>query len=162
MGLAKTLSDVAASAGVGALAGFAGTAAMTISSTAEAKLRGRGSSDAPAKAAGAVLGVQPKSEETKSRFSNLVHWGYGTSLGTVRGLLDVAGLRGPAAAVAHLGAVWAGEQVVLPATGASSPGWTWGATELAIDLFHHAVYAGVTSAVYELLDPHRTRLPLHD
>lgn len=121
MRLTDTLGNVAACAGIGALAGFAGTAAMTVSSTAEAKLRGRGSSDAPAQAAGAVLGVQPASEDAKPRFSDLVHWGYGTGWGTVRGLLDVAGLHGPSAAAAHLGAVWAGEQVLLPATGASPP-----------------------------------------
>lgn len=84
-----------------------------------------------------------------------MHWAYGTSWGTVRGLLDVAGLRGPAAAAAHLGAVWAGEQVVLPATGVSTPGWKWDSKELAIDLLHHTVYPGATSAVYETLDPHR-------
>lgn len=73
---------------------------------------------------------------------------------TVRGLLDAAGLGGPAAAAAHLATVWGGEQVVLPATGASSPAWK-GIKEIGIDLFHHAVYAAATDAVYEALDPHR-------
>lgn len=155
MSATDTLTDLAAAAGVGALAGLAGTAAMTLSSTLEARLRGRGSSDTPVQAASSVLGVEPKNEAAKSRFGNLVHWGYGTGWGTVRGLLDVAGLHGPTAAGAHLGAVWAGEQVVLPATGASSPAWKWGMKEIGVDLFHHAVYAGATSAVYEVLDPHR-------
>lgn len=155
MAVNDTLSDLAACAGVGALAGLAGTAAMTVSSTLEAKIRGRGSSDAPAKAAGALLGVQPKDEASKARFATLVHWAYGTAWGTVRGLFDVAGLSGPAAAAAHLGAVWVGEQVVLPATGAASPGWKWGAKEIVIDLVHHTVYAGATSAAYEWFDaPH--------
>lgn len=157
MTVTDTLSDLAACAGVGALAGLAGTAAMTVSSTVEAKIRGRGSSDTPAKAAGTVLGVQPKDDAGKTRFGVFVHWAYGTGWGTVRGLFDVTGLSGPGAAAAHLGAVWASEQVVLPATGASAPGWKWGATEIAIDLLHHAVYAGATSAAYEVLDPHRTQ-----
>lgn len=59
MELRSTVSDAAAGAGVGALAGVAGTAAMTTSSTAEAKLRGRGSNDSPATEAGSVLGVEP-------------------------------------------------------------------------------------------------------
>jgi hypothetical protein len=154
-----TLGDVAASAGVGALAGLAGTAAMTISSTVEAKLRGRGSSDAPVTAAGTVLGVEPKNEQTKGRFGTLVHWGYGSGWGTVRGLLDTAGLHGAPAAAAHLGAVWAGEQVVLPATGASSPAWKWGVKEIGIDLFHHAVYAGATSAVAAIWRVRRATTP---
>ena len=155
MDLRSTLGDAASCAGVGALAGLAGTAAMTVSSTVEAKLRGRGSSDTPVTAAGAVLGVEPSDEAGKKRFGTLVHWGYGTGWGTVRGLLDAAGLRGPAATAAHLAAVWGGEQVVLPATGASSPAWKWGIKEIAIDLLHHAVYVAATSTVYEVLDPHR-------
>jgi hypothetical protein len=161
MKLADALTDLAATAGVGALAGLAGTAAMTVSSTAEAKLRRRQPSATPAAAAGAVLGVSPQSEATKSRFNNFAHWAYGTSWGAVRGLLDVAGLHGPPAAAAHLATVWAGEQVVLPATGAGSPAWEWGAKEIGIDLFHHGVYAAVTSAVYELLDPHRRSRGCH-
>lgn len=149
----KKLGAMAAAGGVGALAGLVGTAAMTVSSTLEAKLSGRGSSDTPAQAAGTVAGVEPSSEAGKARFSNLVHWGYGMGWGVVRGLFGFAGLRGPAAAAAHLAAVWGGEQVVLPATGVSGPAPSWGAQAVGIDLLHHTVYAAATSAAYELLDP---------
>jgi len=155
MDLRSALSDAAGCAGVGALAGLAGTAAMTTSSTVEAKLRGRASSDAPVTAASAFLGVEPSGEAGKKRFAALAHWGYGTGWGAVRGVLDAAGLHGPAAAAVHVTAVWGGEQVVLPATGSSSPAWKWGIREVGIDLLHHAVYAAATSAVYETLDPHR-------
>lgn len=155
MSLADTLSDLAATAGVGALAGLVGTAAMTVSSTLEANARGREPSAAPAMAAAKVLGVQPKDDNAEKRFNTVAHWVYGTIWGTVRGLLDLAGLRGAPAAAAHLRAVWGGEQVVLPATGASSPASKWSGKEVGIDLLHHSVYAGVTSTVYELLDPHR-------
>ena len=50
------LGDVAAAFGKGVFAGVAGTAAMTISSTVEMKLRGRAASSAPAQAAAKVLG----------------------------------------------------------------------------------------------------------
>ena len=150
-----TITDLTAAAGVGALADLIGTAAMTVSSTAEATLRRRGPSDTPARAAGVVLGVEPSDDAGNARFGTIVHRAYGTGWGTVRGLLDVAGLRGPSAAAAHLGAVWAGEQVILPATGAATPGWTRGAKQVAIDLPHHTVYAAATSLAYELLDPHR-------
>ena len=79
------LGEVAAAFGKGLFAGVAGTAAMTVSSTLEAKLRGRGASTAPAQAAAKVLGVEPVDEETMARFSNIVHWGYGTAWGGVRG-----------------------------------------------------------------------------
>jgi hypothetical protein len=99
--------------------------------------------------------VEPVDEGVGQRFNTFAHWAYGTSWGTIRGLLDVAGLRGAPAAAAHLGAVWSGEQVVLPATGASSPVWKWEGKEIGVDLLHHGVYAAVTSAVYEWLGPHR-------
>ena len=69
------LGDMAAAVGKGLFAGAAGTAAMTLSSTTEMKLRGRPASSAPADAAAKVLGVEPKGEKEKARFSNLVHWG---------------------------------------------------------------------------------------
>ena len=146
------LGDVAADVGKGLFAGLFGTVAMTVSSTAEMKIRGRPASNAPAVAAGKVLGVEPKDEEGEARFSTLVHWGYGTGWGVVRGLVGTAGLEGPAAAAAHFGAVWGAEQVMLPALNVAPPFWTWGAKEVGIDAFHHLVYATATSVAYSILD----------
>jgi hypothetical protein len=146
------LGDVAASVGKGLFAGVVGTAAMTISSTLEMKLRGRPGSSAPAQAAGKVLGVEPTGEAEEARFSNLVHWGYGTSWGAVRGLIGAAGLEGPGAAAVHLGAVWGTEQVMLPALGVAPPFWQWGAKEVAIDALHHLVYTSATGVAYSFLD----------
>ncbi|MUL41156.1 hypothetical protein FZ103_08175 [Streptomonospora sp. PA3] len=147
-----TLAEVASAVGRGLLAGAAGTAAMTVSSTLEAKLRERGSSTTPADAAETVLGVRPRGEQDEERFSNLVHWGYGTLWGAARGLIGLgSGTRGLRAGALHLLSVWGAEQVVLPATGASPPGWKWGAREVAVDLLHHTVYAAATGAAYDLL-----------
>jgi hypothetical protein len=56
------------------------------------------------------------------------------------------------AATLHLGSVWGTELVTLPALGVVPPAWRWGAREVAIDAWHHLVYAGATSVAYELLD----------
>jgi len=146
------LGDVAAAFGKGVFAGVAGTSAMTISSTVEMRLRGCAASSTPAKAAAKVLGVEPIDEESEARFSNLVHWGYGTAWGGARGLLGAAGLSGPAATAAHFGAVWGSEQVMLPALGVAPPLTEWGAKEVAIDVLHHIVYVGATGMAYSLLD----------
>ena len=146
------LGDIAAAFGKGIFAGVGGTAAMTISSTIEMKARGRPASSTPALAAAKVLGVEPVDEETKARFSNLVHWGYGSAWGGARGLLAAAGLSGPAATAVHLGAVWGSEQVMLPALGVTPPLTEWGVKEVAIDALHHLVYAGATGVAYALLD----------
>jgi hypothetical protein len=147
------LGDVAAAFGKGIFAGVAKTAAMTLSSTIEMKLRGRPASSTPAQDAAKVLGVEPVDEEEKARFSNVVHWAYGTAWGGARGLLAAAtGLSGTAATAAHLGAVWGSEQVMLPALGVTPPLTEWGAKEVAIDALHHLVYAGATGVAYSLLD----------
>ena len=121
-------------------------------STIEMRLRGREPSSAPAEAAGKVLGVTPADESGRARFSNVVHWGYGTSWGVARGILDAAGIRGMKGTAAHFAAIWGGALVMLPSLGVTPPPWKWVAKEVAIDGFHHAVYAIATGAAYEWLD----------
>ena len=138
--------------GKGLVAGAAGTAAMTVSSTLEAKLRGREFSTAPAKAAQKLLGIKEfTSPAAEARFSNLVHWGYGTGWGVARAVFGR--VLGPKAAdAAHFASVWGSALVMLPALDVAPPAWRWGADEVAIDVFHHAVYVATTGLAYELLD----------
>jgi hypothetical protein len=153
-----TVREVAEDVGKGLAAGFAGTAAMTISSTIEQKLRGRPASTAPADATAKVLGIDRfKSDSAKHRFSNISHWGYGTSWGAVRGLLAALGLGPAAATAAHGAAVWGNEQVMLPALEVAPPITMWGGREIAIDGWHHFVYAVSTGVAYELIDGRRFR-----
>lgn len=146
------LGDVASAVGRGLFAGAAGTAAMTLSSTIEARLRDREPSTAPADAAGKVLGIQPRDAAGKARFSNAVHWGYGTGWGAVRGLIGAAGLAGPRATGAHFAAIWPSALVMLPSLGVAPAPWKWGATELGVDALHHAVYVTATGVAYAALD----------
>ncbi|CAA9445398.1 MAG: hypothetical protein AVDCRST_MAG14-349 [uncultured Rubrobacteraceae bacterium] len=90
------------------------------------KPNGRGASQIPAEAAEKVLGIEPEDEGAEARFSNLVHWGYGTAWGSVRGLLDSAGLSGPTATSAHFALVWGSEQIVLPTLNVSVPVFKYG------------------------------------
>jgi len=148
----KTAERVTSSIGKGLVAGFAGTAAMTISSTLEAKLRGRAPSSAPARATAKVLGISSLEDGiAQARFNDLSHWGYGTGWGVIRGLLDAAGLPPRKATVAHGAAVWGSAQVTLPALDVAPPAIFWPKAEIAIDLFHHAVYATATGLAYMLL-----------
>ena len=141
----KTAEKVAGSIGKGLVAGFAGTAAMTISSTLEARLRGRAPSSAPARATAKVLGISAFEDGVaQARFNDLSHWGYGTGWGVVRGLLDAAGLPPRKATAAHGAAVWGSAQVTLPALDVAPPAIFWPKEEIAIDAFHHTVYAVAT------------------
>ena len=144
--------DLAGAIGKGVLAGVAGTAAMTVSSTIEQHLRGRAASTAPADATAKVLGIERFTDDgAKNRFSNLVHWGYGTGWGVARGLLGAAGLPPVLAAPVHFASMWGGATVMLPALGVAPPVTRWGREEVAIDVFHHLVYAGATGLSYGLL-----------
>jgi hypothetical protein len=148
----KTAEKVASSIGKGLVAGFAGTAAMTVSSTLEARLRGRAPSTAPARAMAKALGIASFEDAVaQARFNDLSHWGYGTGWGAVRGLLDAAGLPARKATAAHGAAVWGSAQVTLPALDVAPPAIFWGPSEVAIDAFHHTVYALATGLAYELL-----------
>ena len=148
----NTAERVAHSLGKGLVAGFAGTAAMTVSSTVEARMRKRPPSTGPARATAKALGIA-KFEDAiaQARFNDLSHWGYGTGWGIVRGLLDAAGLPPHRATAAHGAAVWGSAQIALPALEVAPPAVFWPKQEIAIDLFHHAVYAVATGIAYELL-----------
>jgi len=147
------LTTLADDIGKGIFAGLAGTAAMTISSTLEAKLRGRQPSTAPAKAATKALGIETFEDgEAYAKFSNLVHWGYGTGWGVARGVLRAFGLSPRLATPAHFVALWGSAIVTLPKLDAAPPVTKWGKEEVAIDLFHHLVYVTAAAAAYELLE----------
>jgi hypothetical protein len=146
------LATLADGIGKGVLAGIAGTAAMTISSTVEAKLRGRAFSTAPAQAAAKVLGITEfEDDRAKARFSDLVHWGYGTSWGVALGVMRALGFSTRVAAPAHFAAVWGGAAVMLPALEVAPPVPLWKPEDIAIDLFHHLVYVSATALAYERL-----------
>ncbi len=144
------LDALAVALGRGLVAGTAATAAMTVATTAEMKLRRRAPSVAPAKVAGKLLGVKPR-KRSGDRFATVAHLATGTSLGTARGLLDVAGVRPPAAPAAFLAIAWLPDLVAVPAAGAAPPPWRWGPLELAISAAHHVVYAAAGEATYRAL-----------
>jgi hypothetical protein len=147
------LGTLGCAIGKGLVAGFAGTAAMTASSTAEAKIRGRPFSDAPARATAKALGIKEfEDEHAKARFNDLSHWSYGTGWGVVRGLLGATGMPAKPATFLHLAAVWGSAQVTLPALDITPPAVYWEKEEVAIDLFHHTVYALATGVAYGLIE----------
>jgi hypothetical protein len=159
----KALTKTASAIGDGLVAGFLGTAAMTVSSTVEAKLRRRAASTAPARATAKALGIREfDSDLAQARFNDLSHWGYGTGWGVVRGILGATGMSPAKATAAHGAAVWGSAAVTLPALDVAPPFVFWGRKEIAIDLLHHSVYAVATGVAYELVAGGRrstSRLP---
>ena len=152
----KLVRTVAEDVGKGLVAGFVGTAAMTVSSSLEAKLRGRQASSAPARATAKVLGIKEFEDGVAAaRFNDLSHWGYGTGWGVVRGLLAATGMSPRAATAAHGAAIYGAAQITLPALEIAPPVVFWPKEEIAIDAFHHVVYAASSGLAYELLNGRR-------
>jgi hypothetical protein len=100
-----------------------------------------------------VLGIKEFDDaRAKARFSDLSHWGYGTGWGIARAVMRELGLGAKLATPAHFAAVWGSALVTLPALEIAPPVVFWKKEEIAIDVFHHAVYAAATGVAYELLD----------
>ena len=146
------IGKVGSAIGRGLIAGMVGTAAITISQMIEMKITERESSDAPAKVGGKTLGVQPRNPEGKQRFMQVMHWGYGTSWGMFRGVLSLAGLKGPIATGMHFSAIWGTELVMIPNMTEAPPAKEWGAPALAKDALHHLVYAVAAGATYDYIN----------
>jgi hypothetical protein len=126
---------------------------MTASSTIEAKLRGRPFASSPGKAASKALGIETFDNGVAcERFSNLVHWGFGTGWGVARGVLRVVGISPRLATPAHFAALWGSALYMLPKYEVAPPVTEWEAEDVAIDLFHHLVYIGATALAYEWLN----------
>jgi hypothetical protein len=152
MNARKSVATVADAIGKGLIAGFAGTAAMTVSSTLEARLRGRAPSSAPARATAKMLGIKEFEDGiAQARFNDISHWGYGTGWGVLRGLLAATGMPSKVATAAHGAAIYGAAQVTLPALEIAPPSVFWAKEDIAIDAFHHTVYAAATGIAYELI-----------
>ena len=150
------LGRLAGEIGRGILAGAVGTAAMTISSTIEMKLRDRDPSTAPAEAASKVLGFRVWKQD-QEKFANVVHWQYGSSVGALRGLLSAIGLREPLASGIFFTAVWGTALAMVPKLTDAPPLKEWGPEDLAIDALHHLVYATATGLAISTLFKARSK-----
>jgi hypothetical protein len=146
------LAEVGAAIGIGLMAGLAGTLAMTISQAIEMKITGRKPSDTPANAVREVLDIKPVTESKSAEVSNKVHWVYGTSLGIIRGGLNLIGLKGWAATSIHFIKIWGAEQLMLPYLRVAPPITKEKPKVIAIDVFHHLVYAVTAGCVFDAIN----------
>jgi len=153
----------------GAVAGLAGTAAMTAWQELSAKLRSSdGGSEksqtpdpwqeapAPAKVGRLLLGAlgYDVPDRQIGLLTNVMHWGYGIGWGTVYGSVKGAGARERplVSGLAFGTCVWAMSYLQLVPLGIYEPPWKYSSAELAIDLSYHLAYGagvGVAGALVE-------------
>ncbi len=145
------MKDIAKALAKGLLAGLVGTAVMTLSETAEMRLTGRQGSTVPGRVGAKLFGVRPKGDEELARLTARVHWGHGVLMGSVRGVLSLAGLTGLPATATHFALVWGGDALLYALLRVAPVPWRWEARELVTDLSHKGVYAAATGAAFDAL-----------
>ncbi len=145
-------TSIGRAAALGMVAGAVGTVAMTLTQRLEMSLSGRAPSTVPGQVGAHLLpGADPSAPADVARLNGPVHWGHGIAMGAVRGLLDVAGVRGPAASAVHFTLLWTGDATLYKALGIADAPWRWEADALATDVLHKGVYAAVTGTVYDAM-----------
>ena len=134
----------------GALAGLAGTAAMTLGEKVEQSVTHRPDSYVPARTLTALTTRRRLPGAVRPPVRNhLMHWGTGALVGALRGVWSASGLRGWRASAWHTSVRLATDQTLENATGVGAPPATWPRDELAVDVLHKAVYSVVTGLVAE-------------
>jgi hypothetical protein len=136
----------------GALAGLAGAGAMTAASKLEQLATKRPDSYVPARTLAHLLRL-PHADSDRWLRNMAMHYGTGAAVGTVRGIMAAANLRGPFASAMHTNLRLTVDQVLENATGVGAPPWTWPRDELVIDVSHKAIYSFVTGALADALVP---------
>jgi len=135
----------------GLAAGAAGVAAMTAAEKVEQVVTRRPNSFVPGHTLERLLGLPQKPDAARVWLNWAMHWGQGTLLGAVRGLMAERGLRGPVGSFLFTNLRLLTDQTLENATGVGAPPWTWPVDEQALDLLHKAVYAFAAGAVADRL-----------
>lgn len=149
--LTKGLGKLGTAVGRGLIAGIAGTAALTVSQWVERKITGEPASFAPGDAASKALGIEAADREDWGKFSNEVHWTYGTLWGVNRGLLSLTGIKGWPATAIHFAAIYYTAIRVEPDFEVAPPLNEWSKTELGVFALHHVFYAVVAGVVFDAM-----------
>ena len=136
----------------GAVAGLAGTAAMTATQAVEMRLSGRPPSRVPGQVAAKLLRLLPAGDTELARISTGMHWAHGMTQGLGRSAVGALGLTGTTATATHFAMMWTGDVALYKALGIADWPWRWSLDELAPDLLHKGVHAVVTGAAYDRLN----------
>ena len=134
----------------GAAAGLGGATVMTAIEKAEQALTGRPSSFVPGRTLAHLVGLPRPDRDSVAR-NWAMHYGTGAFAGVLRAVMSAANLRGPGASLMHTQLRLSIDQILENLTGVGAPPWTWPREELAIDVFHKAVYAFATGVVTDAL-----------
>jgi hypothetical protein len=135
----------------GLVSGAVGGAVMTIGEKIEQRLTGRPDSHVPARVLQRLTGAAEHQRRQPLSANWAMHFGQGILIGVLRSVMANVGLRGPTASTMFAVVRLTNDQILENATGVGAPPPTWPRPELAVDLFHKAVYAFAAGAVADAL-----------
>ncbi|SDE45400.1 hypothetical protein [Auraticoccus monumenti] len=144
---------IAAAAGRGALAGLVGAGVMSVGEKVEQRVTARPDSYVPARTLLTLLGRPTGDGERPTAWNHVMHFATGATLGALRGVWSVTGIRGTSANAWHTVVRLAFDQTLENGTGAGAPPASWPRQELAVDLLHKTVFSVVTGVVVDRLVP---------
>jgi hypothetical protein len=137
----------------GALAGTAGTAAMTLAYAGERRLRANRSgpldyddSLVPGRIVATVMHLPHVTAREDYELGMGLRWGYGSAFGLFHGLLRRT-IGEPWASLVFAGTLMSATFSLFPLLGRTPPPWQWPADIMATCLATHAVYVGAVAAV---------------
>ena len=139
----------------GMVAGIVGVAAMTAGEKLEQALTRRPDSHVPARTLLTLLGRRPNDRDQPFVANHAMHWATGATLGALRGMWAVVGIRGTEANLTHTVVRLAFDQTLENTTGVGAPPATWPRGERVVDVAHKAVYSFVTGLVADAWLPPR-------
>jgi hypothetical protein len=134
-------------AAVGAVAGVIGAGAMVVGERVEQAVTRRPDSYVPARALLTLLGRRPGDGDKPAGWNRAMHYGTGATLGALRGVWAVTGIRGRPADAWHTVVRLGVDQTIENATGVGAPPASWPRRELVVDVLHKAVFSFVTGRV---------------
>jgi hypothetical protein len=137
--------------GFGLLAGAIGTAVMTVAQYIEMSVTQRAPSGVPGEV-GARLGGRTLGEvEHPGAVNQMMHWGHGTLMGAVRGLLALPIASWVLATAVFFAVLWVGDVVIYRVLRISDWPWRWERDGLARDIGFKLLYVLATSAAFAAL-----------
>ena len=133
----------------GAVAGLAGSLALTGTEWVEKRAIGRDHGHIGAEFAEKTTGARHESETELRLLDNAVHYSYGAAWGALRGAMGAFGLGGVPAFLLHWVGVDVAAKLFLPLLGLAPTIDKRKPRNLLIDSAHHGIYALVTGLLIQ-------------
>lgn len=153
MNTTSRLNGVLRAAGTGAVAGLVGGTVMVMGEKIEQAITHRPNSYVPARALMTLLGQHPSDTAKPFIWNHLMHYSTAATLGALRGVWAVTGIRGTYANAWHTVVRLGFDQTIENATGVGAPPAAWPTREKTVDLLHRAVFSAVTGMVADRMLP---------